>query len=251
MILFLGWGTVSGSNGPNASTAGDPIVAEYVSYHVGDDQIQGYLARPADDEMYPAIIVIHEWWGLNDNIRENARQFARSGYVALAVDLYEGKVASTPTEARRLAGRVGEHMKEAFQYLREAVHYLKSWTDHVVPDRIASVGWCFGGGWSYQMAKNDIGVKVSVIYYGRFNPEDDLSNMRASILGHFAEEDRAIRVDSVREFQARLRTLSGNHEIFIYPNVGHAFANSTGRNYDREAAGLAWKRTILFLKRYL
>jgi len=122
---------------------------------------------------------------------------------------------------------------------------------HVIPDRLASVGWCFGGGWPYQTAKNNLGVKASVIYYGRFNPEDDLSRMRAVILGHLGEDDRGIRIDTVGEFQARLKTLNEDHEIYIYPNAGHAFANPGGSNYNKEAAQLAWSRTVSFLKRVL
>ena len=101
------------------------------------------------------------------------------------------------------------------------------------------------------MAKNDLGVKASVIYYGRFNPKDDLSKMRATIIGHFGEKDRGIKVDNVRAFQAKLKTLKGDHEIFIYPNAGHAFANAGGKRYNKEAADAAWKRTTEFLKQQL
>jgi carboxymethylenebutenolidase len=100
------------------------------------------------------------------------------------------------------------------------------------------------------MVKNNLGVKASVIYYGRFNSKDDLTKMRATILGHFGENDRGLRVDTVREFQAKLKTLNGAHEIFIYPNVGHAFANSSGKNYNKAAADLAWPCTLEFLNRF-
>ena len=227
------------------------IVTKDVTYHEKRKNVSGYLARPDDGKKHPAIILIHEWWGLNDNIKENARRFAELGYVALAVDLYEGQVAETPADARKFAGQVRDNMEAAFENLKEAVGFLRNDTTYVIPDRLASIGWCFGGGWSYQMAKNDLGTRVSVIYYGRFNPEDDLSKMRAMILGHFGEKDRGIRVDTVTEFQAKLKTLKGDHEIYIYPNVGHAFANPRGRNYDKEAAELAWARTVSFLKKYL
>ena len=136
-----------------------------------------------------------------------------------------------------------------FDNLKSAVSYLKSRTD-VDPTRLASIGWCFGGGWSYQIAKNNLGVTASIIYYGFFNPKDDLSKMRATILGHFGKNDRAIKVDTVYEFQANLKTLSGDHEIYIYENAGHAFANS-GDRYNQEAAELAWNRTVVFLNKYL
>ena len=101
------------------------------------------------------------------------------------------------------------------------------------------------------MAKNNLGTKASIIYYGFFNPKDDLSKMRATILGHFGENDRAIKVDSVQEFQVNLKTLSGNHEVYIYENAGHAFANEGGSRYNQQAADLAWKRTVTFLEKNL
>ena len=228
-----------------------PVITEEVDYYPGHTDVKGYLARPQDKKPHPAIILIHEWWGLNDYIKENARKFAGLGYVALAVDLYHGKVTSEPTEARTLAGEVRDNMPGAFENLNQAVSFLKGKTAWVIPTRLASIGWCFGGGWSYQMAKNNLGVKASVIYYGRFNPEDDLSKMRATILGNFGEKDRGIRVDNVREFQAKLKTLNGDHEIYIYPNSDHAFANPASGNYNKETAELAWQRTLAFLEKYL
>lgn len=227
------------------------IVTQNVAYHQAKKGIFGFQARPADNRKHPALILIHEWWGLNDYIKENAKKFAKLGYVALAVDLYQGRIGTTRGGARMLASEVRNNMDDAFENLKQAVAYLKNQPHHVYPDRIASIGWCFGGGWSYQMAKNNLGVKASIIYYGRFNPRDDLSKMRAVILGHFAENDRVIKVDNAREFQAKVKTLNGNHEIYIYQNVGHAFDTPGGRNYNPEAAALAWKRTIRFIGKYL
>ena len=102
------------------------------------------------------------------------------------------------------------------------------------------------------MAKNNLGTAVSVIYYGRFNPRDDLALMRAKILGHFAEQDVGIRVNTVREFEAVLKTLNGDHQIYIYPNSQHGFANpDNSRVYNRDSAELAWQRTLQFLGRHL
>ena len=227
------------------------ITTADVAYDQGNAKAKGYLAKPADKKARAALILIHEWWGLNDNIRENARQFAELGYVALAVDLYNGEFATDRDGARKLAGGVRKDPKAAFANLQQAVSYLTGLKGEVDPARIASVGWCFGGGWSYQMAKNDLGVKASVIYYGRFNPKDDLSRMRATILGHFGEKDRGIKVDNVREFQAKLKTLKGDHMVFIYPNAGHGFANADNRNYDKEAAETARKRTMDFFGKHL
>lgn len=210
----------------------------------------GYLAKPSGEGQYPGLILIHEWWGLNDNIKDLARDYAAEGYVALAVDLYDGQVTDNPNVARELATAVRSDMDGAFDNLNGAIEYLKK-ESNVEGDKLASVGWCFGGGWSYQIAKNNLGVQSSVIYYGRFNPEDDLSQMRATILGHFGEEDRSILVDDVRAFEATLQTLSGEHQIFIYPNSGHAFANEDSVAYVPESAELAWERTLEFLDREL
>ena len=229
------------------------IVSKSVVYHQTDgNAITGYLAAPKPHDKYPAIILIHEWWGLNNSIRSKAKDFAKEGYVALAIDLYEGKSTIKPKEARLLAEAVRKNMSGAFKNLRSAVDFLKN-SPNVDTNRLASIGWCFGGGWSYQMAKNDLGMKVSVIYYGRFNPTDDLKKMRTDIIGHFAEKDRVIEIDSVKEFQVKLKTLKGDHEIYIYPNTTHGFASRKGENpnYDAEAATLAKQRTLTFLKNNL
>ena len=117
--------------------------------------------------------------------------------------------------------------------------------------RIASCGWCFGGGWSYQMAKNDLGIKATVIYYGHFNPVDDLKKMRAEIIGHFGEKDSGIKIDNVKEFQAKLQTLKGAHEIYIYENAEHGFSNPGNQKYNKEASEKAWQRTVDFLEKHL
>lgn len=222
--------------------------SEMVSYH---GEVQGYLATPEGDGPFPALILIHEWWGLNDNIKSLADDFAEQGYVALAVDLYDGEVADTPEAAGALAGAVRENTEPAFANLGAASVYLKS-LPNVAPEKLASVGWCFGGQWSYNMAANNMDVAASVMYYGRFSLEDDLSMMKAQILGHFGEEDRSIAVNDVEQFEAKLSTLEGEHAVFIYPNAGHAFANEDNEDaYNEEAAQLAWTRTLDFLSREL
>ena len=213
------------------------------------DGVSGYLALP-ENKNAPVLILIHEWWGLNEDIRAKAREFAAAGYAALAVDLYGGKSAAAPDEARKLAGAVRKNPEAAFANLRAAAQYLRA-----LPEadgaRLGSVGWCFGGGWSYQIAKNGLGAKASVIYYGRFNPADDLSKMRAAIIGHFGEKDAAIKLDDVRQFQANLKTHSGAHEVFIYPNAGHGFANPDNSSHDAAAAKAAFERTLNFLEKHL
>ena len=213
--------------------------------------VKGFMARPDKiDGKTPGVILIHEWWGLNDNIKAWAREFAKRGYIALAVDLYSGEVTKDRKKALNLMKKVNGDIAKAFKNLRAAVQFIKN-QPKIDSNRLASIGWCFGGGWSYKMASNQLGVKASIIYYGQFHPSDDLKKMRATILGHFGEEDRGIRVDSVREFQARLKTTKGQHEIYIYKNAGHAFANPESGNYVKAAADQANQRTWSFLKKYL
>ncbi len=224
------------------------VESEMVAYH---GEVSGYLATPVGGGPFPALILVHEWWGLNENIKDLADDFAEQGYVALAVDLYDGEVAVTPNEAGALAGGVRENTETAFANLAAARAYLAE-LENVDEDRLASVGWCFGGQWAYNMAANNMGIDASVMYYGRFSLEDDLSMMRADILGHFGEEDRSIAVDDVNQFEAKLQTLEGDHSVFIYPNAGHAFANEDNEEaYNEEAAQLAWQRTMDFLSREL
>lgn len=222
------------------------ITSQNVTYH---NETEGYLAVPEGEGPFPALILIHEWWGLNDNIRGLADDFAEQGYVALAVDLYDGAAAATPDEARVLAAGVRENIEPAFANLEAATDYLAE-LPNVAGDRLASVGWCFGGQWAYNMAVNNMNVDASVMYYGRFMPNEDLSMMRSDILGHFGEEDTSIAVDDVRQFEAKLSTLEGDHAVFIYPNAEHAFANEDNEEaYNEEAAQLAWERTLDFLER--
>jgi len=211
----------------------------------------GYLAYPKVKGTYPGLILIHEWWGLNDDIKSIADRFAKEGYVALAVDMYNGTSTTDSVKARELSIAVREDIPGAFENLEAAVVYLKS-QDNVNDAALASVGWCFGGGWSYQMAINELGTNASVMYYGQFDPEDDFEMMKSHILGHFGEEDMGIAVDTVKEFQAALETTNGMHEIYIYPNVGHGFANARGGTnmaYSEEEAELAWERTKDFLEK--
>lgn len=237
-------------NKTEATQLSNEIITQDVYYFDENDKVKGFLAMPKGAKDAPALILIHEWWGLNDNIRDLAQEFAKQGYVALAVDLYDGESTTERDVAQKLATNVRENMDPAFANLAAAVQYLHELSE-VDDERIASVGWCFGGGWSYQMAKNDMGVKATVMYYGQFDPEDDFKHMKATILGHFGEDDASIKVDDVKEFQATLKTLSGNHEVYIYPNAGHGFANSDSSSYNKEAADLAWERTAEFLKKYL
>ena len=217
---------------------------------VGDQNVYGYFAAPSDVlEPLPAIIVIHEWWGLNDNVRAMADRIAGEGYMVLAVDLYNGKTASSPGEARVMMLEVVEDPEQARENIRGAYEFLVT----AGAPRVGSLGWCFGGGWSLNTAQlfpDDL--DASVIYYGQVtDDEDKLRPINAPILGLFGAEDTGIPVESVEAFRTALKRLRKEHEIHIYPGAGHAFANPTGKNYNADAATDAWNKTIEFLNRHL
>ena len=197
-------------------------------------------------EPLPAIIMIHEWWGLNDNIRAMADRLAGEGYIVLAVDLYGGKTAEFPPDARELMLEVVEDPDSATDNLRQAYQFV---TTAAGAPRVASLGWCFGGGWSLNAAMmfpDDL--DAAVIYYGQVTADEDkLRPINAPILGLFGDEDSGISVESVRGFEAALQRLRKVHDIQIYRGAGHAFANPTGRNYDAKVAEDAWQRTLEFL----
>ncbi len=212
--------------------------------------LKGYVARPSAEGRVPGLILIHEFWGVNDNIREFAREFAAKGYFALAVDLYEGRVTDEMEQARAWAAEVKADPDRALANIRQAIDYLKQ-RPEVAEDCIAVVGFCFGGGWSFRAAMAFDDLKAAVIYYGGIDPDADFSTLKPVILGHFGEEDRAIKAEKVRAFKAALSQAGPQHEIYLYPFAGHAFSRKGGKNYNPPAAQLAWHRTLTFLEQHL
>ncbi len=229
-----------------------PVVSQTMAYTENNDElVYGYFSAPADMfEPLPAVIMIHEWWGLNDNIRATADRLAAEGYIVFAVDLYKGKIASTPGEARVLMSEVVENPDPAKTNIRAAYEFLANTAG---APRIGSIGWCFGGAWSLQTAQLfPQELDASVIYYGAVTDDEELLRpIEAPILGIFAAEDRGIKKASVEAFEAALERLRKNYAVHIYPDVGHAFANPTGNNYNAAAAEDAWKRTLQFLDLHL
>jgi carboxymethylenebutenolidase len=216
------------------------VVSEDVEYAEG---IVGTYARPQEAGEYPGVVMIHEWWGLNDNIKDMARELAGQGYQVLAVDLYHGNVAATSDEARELVGSLNQ--PEAVQNLTAAVAYLRS--QNAV--RVASLGWCFGGGQSMQLALAGVDLDATVIYYGNLVTDPAaLQEIDWPVLGVFGAEDSSIPVETVRTFEETLDSLNVPHETYIYPGVGHAFANPSGANYAPEETVDAWEKTLRFLE---
>ncbi len=228
------------------------IVSETLPYAEVDEQlVRGYFVFPADMvDPLPAIIVIHEWWGLNEGVRAMADRLAGEGYIVLAVDLFGGQTAGDPPTARSLMLGVVENPVNANSNLRQAYDWLRNTAG---APRIASLGWCFGGGWSLNTALLlPDELDASVIYYGQVTSDEGaLQPLNVPILGLFGENDRGISVESVNAFAATLKKLGKNYEIEIYPNAGHAFANPTGNNYNPSVAEAAWLRTLGFLRLHL
>ena len=229
---------------PLRSVVSDPHIA-YAE--VNDEVAYGHFVFPSDMiEPLPAVIMIHEWWGLNDNVRAMANRLAGEGYIVLAIDLYGGQVAKSAEAARQMMLSVVESPEYASENIRQAYDFLNNIAG---APRIASLGWCFGGGWSLNAAllfPEDL--DAAVIYYGQVTDDvNKLLPLNVPILGLFGAEDTGIPIASVRAFEAALQRLRKNFDIQIYPEVGHAFANPTGATYNAGVADDAWKRTLEFL----
>lgn len=240
---------------PNAAAAIEPeraVVAETLPYAEVDDELfYGHFVFPSDMvDPLPALIVVHEWWGLNDDVRATADRLAAEGYIVLAVDLFGGKTAEYPSEARELMLDVLENPESARENIRQAYAFVR---DTAGAPRIGSIGWDLGGAWALNAAllfPDDL--DAAVIYYGQvIDDEETLAPLNVPILGLFAENDRVIKVESVRSFKQALDSLGKTCEIEIYPNVEHAFANPRGNNYNAEVARQAWETALAFLDRHL
>ncbi len=195
----------------------------------------------------PGIILIHEWWGLNDQIRSVAHDFARNGYVALAVDLYGRPAVSTPEDAKALMSAVKP--EEATDTLTSWATWLRQHT-RVANGKVGVIGWCFGGAWSLN-ASLATPMDATVIYYGRVDrPAEDLRRLSGPVQGHFATRDTFITPAMAEAFEAGLKDIGHPHEIYHY-EADHAFANPSGNRFDQEDAQLAWQRTMAFLDRTL
>lgn len=209
--------------------------------------VSAALALP-EAERAPAIILIHEWWGLNDQIKSMAAEFARLGYLALAIDLYAGKVATDAGGARALmqsvdAGEATMTLVEWNQWLR--AHPRSS-------DKLGTIGWCFGGGWSLN-ASTAAPVDATIIYYGNVAVgAEKLASLRGPVLGHFATRDGWINKDMVNGFEQQMRTAGKAGALTTHwYEADHAFANPTSSRYDAEDAALSWERTRAFFQQHL
>ena len=238
---------------PLAAVLADPELAraaarglEMVSLTTASGKaVTAALAAPARTPA-PAVLLVHEWWGLNDQIKAVAAELANEGYLALAVDLYDGKVATTSQSARAYTQRLDP---------AAATETLAAWIDWLEQHpkgtgKVGTVGWCFGGGWSLN-ASLARPVDATVVYYGRVNKTAaGLAPLASPVLGHFATLDRFINQEMVGGFERAMDAAGKTYEVHWY-EADHAFANPTGARYDAEDAALAWKRTLAFFDAHL
>jgi carboxymethylenebutenolidase len=237
-------------SGANAEIFGAENLAPITAEATTVGGTPGYLARPADDGTYPAVVMIHEWWGLNENIEHMADILAGHGYVVFAVDLYDGEVATNSSRAARLSGQVRENPDEAVAKMSAAVTGLRDLP--YTTDRVASLGWCFGGGQSLQLSLSEADLNATVIYYGTLaTDEETLQRIDGPVLGVFGAEDQVVSVESVREFNETLGDLGVEREVYVYDGAGHAFANPSGQSFQPEATMDAWMKTLDFLDEHL
>jgi carboxymethylenebutenolidase len=223
---------------------------ETVTFPNGKDTISGFLATPEKPGRYPGLIVVHEWWGLNDWVKEQTVKLASEGFVALAVDLYRGKVAADVGEAHELSR--GLPNDRAVLDLMAGIVYLAGRND-VDRGRVGTIGWCMGGGYAVQLAMHVPRLGACVVNYGALPTDpNDLQNIDAPLLGNFGADDRGITPADVQAFQKSMETLGHKVDIKIYDGAGHAFENPNNKDgYRPQATEDAWNRTIAFLNKSL
>jgi carboxymethylenebutenolidase len=216
-----------------------------VSYKSGDEAVQGVLYTPEGKGPFPGIIVIHEWWGLNDWVKDQATKLSDLGYVTLAIDLYRGKVATTPDVAHEIMRGLPED--RAKRDLHAAFDYLAS-QPNVKKDRIGAIGWCMGGGFALDVALQEPTLRAVVINYGHLATDtDSLKAINASVLGLFGGQDRGITPDDVHKFEKSMNDLGKPVDVTIYSDAGHGFENPVNKDgYRPDDTADAWKRTVKF-----
>jgi carboxymethylenebutenolidase len=226
----------------------DPRITTQTISIAGIDKLTGYLVRPQMGERWPAVIVIHENRGLNPHIRDIARRLGTEGFLALAPD-YLSPIGSTPADedkARELIGSLKP--QDALAISRATMTYLKRQPDIA---KVGAVGFCWGGGQVNALAVAEPMLDAGVAYYGRQPPADAVGAIKAPLLLHYAEIDPGINA-GIPAFEAALKEAGKSYEIHIYPGVNHAFNNDTNAaRYNKEAADLAWSRTIAFFRKHL
>jgi carboxymethylenebutenolidase len=237
---------------PIAAVLADPTLAraaaatlDTITVATSEGRSVSFAVAWPTAEKAPVVILIHEWWGLNDQIRSLAAEFAREGFLAIAVDLFDGPAATTPEEAKRRVGELSPTV--AIDRMVAAVAWAKSHPRST--GRVGTVGWCFGGGWSLATAIATP-VDATVIYYGNVaRGAGELKRLAGPVLGHFGRRDTSIDATMVAGFEKAMAEAGKADRLTVHwYDADHAFANPTGARYDAEDAALAWERTLAFFR---
>lgn len=228
-------------------------ITENVEYPSNAHTGMGYLARPEGAGPFPGVIVIQEWWGLEEHIKDVARRFAAEGFVALAPDLYHGEVATEPDEARKLA--MAMDRERAAKEIDGAIAYLRG-LRYVEPKQVGVIGFCMGGGLALVLGtRRPDAVKAVVAAYGVIpwpDAQPDYSRLDAAVQGHVAEQDDFFTPEAARQLESQLKELGKAVEFHHYSGVGHAFFNEDRPEvHHPESADLLFERSVSFFRRIL
>lgn len=228
----------------NTDAPAEEIMTEDVSYFEGAN---GYFVRPAGSGAYPGVVLIHENRGLRPEIKTAAEDLAKEGYMVLAVDLFSGQVLETQDQARAVTAQFNQatgtaNMRAAVQFLRDRG-----------ATKIASWGWCFGGRQSVALAISGEQLDATIVYYGggMATTTEQLAPIKWPVMGVFGDADQAIPTTTVKAFEDSLNTLGVENEIYMYPGIGHAFANPSNPNHAPAETADAWQKTLAFLEKHL
>ncbi len=225
-------------------------LAGIVTFATNGDTVDGYLARPIDNQPHPGVILVQEWWGIEPHIKDLARRLAREGYVVLAPDLYHGKVATEPNEAQKML--MALDFQRGVDELRRAVTYLQGRED-VQPKKIGATGFCMGGHLTWRLAEaaQDSLAAVAPFYAGNYRPTaENIRKVTAPVMVVWGDEDGAIPAEQREHIVNLLKQEGKTYSAHIY-HGGHAFMNDQHPTYRADAAREAWGELLGWFKRYL
>lgn len=230
----------------------DDLISSMVEFNAADRPLSGFLCRPKMTEAFPALLLIQEWWGLNDHIKEVAQRLAKENYAVFAPDLYSRLghvVTQNGAEAAKLINSLPPD--QVLSDLMAAVHYLKG-LPHVVDRKVGTIGFSVGGSFALSLACRTEEIRCAVPFYGQIPPDSELSSLSAPILYFYGEADGWVKKEEVERLKSTLKKHKKVGEIKTYPGTPHAFFNDTRREvYTPDAAKDAWKRTLEFFNKYL
>lgn len=226
------------------------LKTEFIQYPGATGQIKAYLAYPAEGKKFPAVLVIHEIFGLNEHILDVTRRFAREGFLAMAPDALSPDGGTPQNDPEKAVSMMrGLDQEKTIKNFVAAVEFLK--TNPLSTGKVGCTGFCWGGGMTNQVAVNCPDLDAAVPYYGMQPSAEDVEKIKAPIMAHYGATDS--RIDAgIPAFEAALKKYHKEYKIYIYEGAGHAFNNDTNKDrYNEKAAKLAWKRTIDFFKEKL